>query len=90
MPSVLGVALRRALCGLLVAVVSACNSPAVVVVVMHVEQVFDIPATWVNAMSITQVALDLLNSGSPVAVHVPARPGDSRDSSDGFLGCQSE
>jgi hypothetical protein len=73
-----------------VAVVGAGNSPAIVVVVMQGEQVFDIPATWINAMGFTQVALDLLNSGSPVAIHVPARPGDSRDSSGGFLGGQSE
>ncbi len=72
------------------AVVGAGNSPAIVVVVMQGEQVFDIPATWINAMGFTQVALDLLNSGSPVAIHVPARPGDSRDSSGGFLGGQSE
>ena len=34
---------------------------------MQVQQVFDISATWINAMSVTQVALDLLNRGSGLA-----------------------
>jgi len=75
--SVLGVALRGNLRTLLVAVVGTGNAPAIVVVVVQVEQVFYVPATWIDAMSVTQVALDFLDGWSPVTVHVPARTGDS-------------
>ena len=51
--SVLGVALRGALCALLVALVGAGDSPAVVIVVVQGEQVFHVPASWINAMGVT-------------------------------------
>ena len=75
--SVLGVALRGDRGALLVAVDGAGNSPAIVVVVVQGEQVFHAAATWINAVSIPQVTSDLLDCGGPVAIHVPARAGDS-------------
>jgi hypothetical protein len=50
---VLGVALCGALCALLVAVVGAGDSPAVVIIVVQGEQVFHVPASWINAMGVT-------------------------------------
>ena len=71
--SELRVALRGALGALLVAVGAARDSPAVVVVVVEREQVFEAEISRVDAVCVTQVALELLCSGRPVAVHVPAR-----------------
>jgi len=80
--SKLGVPLRLALAGLLVAV-PGLVAPAVVVVVVQVEQVFDAQGSRVDAMGGTEMALNLVKAWVPVAVHVPAWPGDSRHAAGG-------
>ena len=59
-------------------------APAVVVVVVQGEQVFDSHVSRVDAMGGTEVALNLVKAGGPVAVHVPARSGDPGDDCGGF------
>ena len=56
--SKLGVALRRTLGSLFVAVIGAV-APAVVVVVVQGKQVFHVPPAWINSVGITQVVLNL-------------------------------
>ena len=70
--------------------VSGRVAPAIVVVVVECEQFFEGKAARIDAVSITKVALDLFDTGCPFAIHVPARPGDSRDGLGGFLGGQGE
>ena len=70
-----GIALRRTLGSLLVAV-AGDMPPAIVVVVVQGQQVFHAEVPRVNAMRGTKMSLNFCEAGCPVAVHVPPRAGD--------------
>lgn len=70
--------------------VPGCVPPTIVVVVMQGKQVFKVQIAWVDAMGSTEMVLDLFDTGIPVAIHVPSRPGDSRDGSGSLLGSHRE
>lgn len=55
-------------------------APTIVVVVVQSEKVFHGQVAGFDAVRFPQVALNLFPPRSPVAVDVPAGPGDSRDS----------
>jgi hypothetical protein len=67
-----GIALRRTLGSLLVTVAGGV-APTIVVVVVKCEQVFDPQGTRVDAMSSPEMALNFLEAGRPIAVHIPPR-----------------
>jgi len=71
--SELGVALGRA--ARLLVGVAVPVPPAIVVVVVHGEQIFEVEAAWFDPVGRTEMPLDFLERRCPVTVHAPMRPG---------------